>query len=78
MARYFFHLNGRFASEDEEGQEFPTPEAAVAEAHKVAQDLAHNRSQSEMAGWTLRVTDDTGVELAVLNVSNGTAIESSV
>ena len=66
MTRYFFDLNGKFVSKDIEGQEFPSAEAAVAEAHAVVRDLAHNRSASEMHGWTLRVTDDTGAEIAVV------------
>jgi hypothetical protein len=71
MARYFFHLTGTVAAEDEEGQEFPTPEAAAAEARQVAQELAHNRSASEARGWKLRVTDETGAEIAVLTIEDG-------
>jgi hypothetical protein len=70
MGRYFFHVTGAFASEDEEGQEFPTPEAAAAEARKVALELAHNRSEIEARGLQLRVVDDTGTEVAVVTVGD--------
>jgi hypothetical protein len=69
MTRYFFHhLTSTLATADDEGEEFATPEAAIAEAHKVTRELAHNRSAAETRGWTLRVTDDTGAEIAVLSV----------
>jgi hypothetical protein len=72
MTRYFFHhITNTLAAADEEGEEFATPEAAVAEARKIAQELAHNRSAAETRGWKLRVTDDTGAEIAVLTVENG-------
>ena len=72
MARYFFHhLTSTCASEDDEGEEFATSEAAVAEAHRITRELAHNRSASETRGWKLRVTDETGAEIAVLTVQNG-------
>ena len=71
MGRYFFHLIGAFTSEDEEGEEFPTPEAAVAEACKVVRELAHNRAESEARGMKLRVIDDTGAEVAVVTVFDG-------
>jgi hypothetical protein len=70
MTRYFFQLTAMVYSEDDEGQEFSTPQAAVAEAHEVARELAHNRSESEMHGWKLRVTDDTGAEIAVITFSD--------
>jgi|1186.fasta_scaffold574062_1 sensor histidine kinase regulating citrate/malate metabolism len=72
MPRYFFHhLTTTLAATDDEGEEFATPEAAVAEARKIAQELAQNRSAAETRGWTLRVTDDTGAEIAVLTAENG-------
>ena len=70
MTRYFFDLNGKFAAKDTEGQEFPSAEAAIAEAYEAVRELAHNRSESEMRGWTLRVTDDTGAEIAVVAFSD--------
>jgi hypothetical protein len=69
MRRYFFHLAGTFTSEDEEGQEFPGPEAAAAEARKVVLELAQNRSEAKARGWNVRVVDDTGSEVAVLAVA---------
>ena len=71
MDRYFFHLTGKFLREDNEGEEFPTPEAAVAEAKQVAQELAQNRAESETRDWTLRVTDSRGDEIAAVAVSDG-------
>jgi len=71
MNRYFFHLTGELPCEDTEGEEFPTPEAAVAEAKQVAQDLAQNRGESETRDWMLRVTDGRGDEIAVVAVCDG-------
>ena len=66
MTRYFFDLSGKFALKDTEGEAFPSAEAAIAEAWEVVREFARNRPESEMHGWTLRVTDDSGVEIAVL------------
>jgi Domain of unknown function (DUF6894) len=74
MVRYFFHLNAMTDSEEDEGQEFSTPDAAVAEAHEVARELAHNRSESEMRGWKLRVTDGTGAEVAIITFADGPTV----
>jgi hypothetical protein len=71
MNRYFFHLTGQYVCEDREGEEFPTPEAAIAEAQQVAEELSQNRAESETRGWTLRVTDTGGAEIAVVTVSDG-------
>lgn len=72
MTRYFFHhLTSTLAADDDEGEEFATPQAAVAEAHQITRELAHNRSASETRGWKLRVTDETGAEIAVLTIENG-------
>jgi hypothetical protein len=71
MGRYFFQFTGSFACEDTEGEEFPTPDAAVAAAEQVAQELAQNRAESETRGWTLRVTDTQGAEIAVVAVTDG-------
>jgi hypothetical protein len=70
MGRYFFHLTGAFALEDGDGEEFPTSEAAAAEARKVALELAHNRSESEARGLKLRVVDEWGTEVAVVPVAD--------
>jgi hypothetical protein len=70
MARYFFHLTGRVPVEDDEGEEFPTPEAAVAAAHQTARELAHNRSPCEPIGRDLRVTDETGAEIVRVVISD--------
>jgi hypothetical protein len=71
MARYFFHFTGTFDADDDEGEEFATQEAAVAEAHRITRELLHNRPESETRGWKLRVIDETGAEIAVLTVENG-------
>jgi hypothetical protein len=70
MTRYFFDLSGKFASKDTEGEEFPSAEAAAAEAREVAREFSHNRSEADMHGWRLRVTDETGAEIAVVAFSD--------
>jgi uncharacterized protein DUF6894 len=67
MGRYFFHVTGKFPVEDTEGEEFPTPEAAAEEARETAWELARNRSSVEIQG-TLRVTDETGLEIATFPI----------
>jgi hypothetical protein len=71
MALYFFHLSSDVASEDRVGEEFPSTEAAVAEAHKIVRELAQNQTESETVGWKLRVTDDSGADVAVLSIADG-------
>jgi hypothetical protein len=73
MARYFFHLTGRFAWDDSEGAEFPTPEAAVAEARQILCELARNRQENESRGWRLRLTNDAGTEIALVTTPDGLA-----
>jgi len=68
MGRYFFNLGGQLLS-DEEGEEFPTPEAAVAEAHQVARELARNHPASDPHS-TLRVTDERGEEIATIHLQD--------
>jgi len=70
MARYFFHLTGKFSAEDTEGEEFATPEAAVAAAKQSSREMAQNRNPSEPIGWVLRVADETGSEIASFTISD--------
>jgi hypothetical protein len=72
MGRYFFHLTGKFSVNDTEGEEFPTPEAAIAAAQESVGDLAMNRLESEPRGRVLRVTDETGAEIASFTISDST------
>jgi Domain of unknown function (DUF6894) len=69
MARYFFHFSGTRPVEDDEGEEFPTREAAIAAGSEVARDLGAHRHPSETIGWVLRVTDETGAEIASFPIS---------
>jgi hypothetical protein len=68
MGRYYFHLSGRSVS-DEEGEEFPSPEAAVAEANRVARELARNHPASDPHS-ILRVTNERGEEVATIHLQD--------
>ena len=70
MARYFFHLTGTFSAEDTEGEDFPTPEAAVAAAKQSSRGMAENGDASEPIGWVLRVADESGSEIASFTISD--------
>jgi len=51
MARFFFHLTGALPVEDDEGEEFSTPEDAIAAGKESARDIAKNRPVSEVVAW---------------------------
>ncbi len=57
MPRYFFHLEGSGAI-DEEGVELLSDEAAKNEAHLVARDLTRNRKSSWPAVHAIRVENE--------------------
>ena len=77
MARYFFNLTGRFVAEDTEGEEFPTPAEAVAAAKRSSLELAANAQPAEPIGWVLRVSDESGNEIASFTISDvGNALVS--
>jgi hypothetical protein len=50
MARYFFHLNGAFPIDDDEGEEFATRNEAVAAAERSARELAVHREPAHLHG----------------------------
>jgi hypothetical protein len=71
VPRFYFHLSeGVRPVKDDEGEEFPTPQDAVAAAEQSARDIAHNRPASELTGWILRVVDETGAEIASFTISD--------
>jgi hypothetical protein len=70
VARYFFHVTGLLAVEDDDGEEFSTPEEAVAAAEMSARDLALNREPAHLHGRRLRVTDEAGAEVASLKLED--------
>jgi hypothetical protein len=69
MARYFFHLSGGFPIEDDEGEEFPTPEEAIAAAQRSAREFALHREPAQLHGLALRVTDEAGEEIANIQLA---------
>jgi hypothetical protein len=70
MARYYFHLVGESTWQVCEPEEFPTDEAAAAYGRQVAHDMAANRRPSETRrSGVLRVTDQHGVEILALKLS---------
>jgi len=63
MPRYFFHLDGYSRITDDEGEEFPTPQAAEEHARIVAAELVRNAKPLEYVGRSVILTDDRAREL---------------
>jgi catechol-2,3-dioxygenase len=73
MARYYFHHIGASTWQVCEPEDFPTEEAAAAYGRQVAHDMAANRRPSEIRrSGVLRVTDQHGVEILALKLSEVT------
>jgi hypothetical protein len=68
MGQFFFHLDGRLPVQDDEGEEFSTPEDAIAAGKESARDIAKNRPAPELMNLVLRVTDETGAEIASFTI----------
>jgi hypothetical protein len=65
MPRFFFHLwEGQTEFHDEEGQNFGGIAEAVHHARRVAEELAQNKSASELKECLIVVTDATDAEVA--------------
>jgi hypothetical protein len=79
MARYYFQLVGASTWQVSDPEEFPDDEAAAAEGRQVARDMAANRLPSELLGSeVLRVTDQEGVEILALKLSEAFATDTDV
>ena len=63
MPIYFFHLSTVEILPDDEGEELPSREAAIALAKEVAHDLSANHEPSYVRGKAVVVTDEAGAEL---------------
>ncbi|MGA7026620.1 MAG: hypothetical protein WB036_28125, partial [Pseudolabrys sp.] len=61
--RYIFHLSTVEIHPDDEGEELPSREAAIALAKEVAHDLSANQQPSYFRGKAIVVTDEAGTEL---------------
>jgi hypothetical protein len=70
MARYFFHLDGAFPIDDDEGEEFSTRQEAIAAAKQSARELACHREPAHLHGQVLHVTDEAGEEIASLTLDH--------
>ena len=66
MPRYYFHITGRLEVEDDEGDELPNVELAMAQAVRIAHDLALDTD--DYRGCFVRMTDEEGNELARIPV----------
>ena len=74
MARYYFHLIDRSTWQVSDPEEFADDEAAASYGRQVARDLAANRRPSEMLrSGVLRVTDQDGVEILAVKLSEAFA-----
>ena len=79
MARYYFHLIGASTWQVSDAEEFPDDEAAAADGRQVARDMAANRRPSELGRrGILRVTDQDGVEILALQLSEAFAADTDV
>jgi len=63
MPRFFFHFQHSALLEDDEGEEFPTAEAAKAHARRVAWELAKNAGAGANLGKLVILSDDENREL---------------
>ena len=80
MARYYFHLTTARTWQVSDPEDFPDDQAAAAEGRQVARDMAANRCPSESFGPSgmLRVTDQEGVEILAVKLSEAFAGDSEV
>jgi hypothetical protein len=69
MALFFFHFTNGRTIRDEEGENFPSLEAAKAHAAKIAAELA---TEPESQGFAVSVTDEQGNELAYVTIGRST------
>jgi hypothetical protein len=65
MPRFFFHFTNGRTLRDEDGEDFPSLEAATAHAAKIAAELA---KEPESRGFAVSVTDAQGNELAYVTI----------
>ena len=71
MARYYFQLIGASTWQVSDPEDFPDDLDAAAEGRQVARDMAANRCSSEIGrSEVLRVTDQNGVEILALKLSD--------
>lgn len=71
MARYYFHLTGKSKWQVSDAEEFPDDAAAIANGRQVARDMVANRRPSELVrNGILRVTDQDGVEILAVRLSD--------
>jgi hypothetical protein len=56
--------------EDNEGDDFPNREEAIAAAQRSARELASHREPAQLHGQVLRVTDEVGEEIASLKLED--------
>ncbi len=78
MAQYYFHLIGASTWQVSDPEDFPDDEAAAADGRQVARDMAANRRPSEVNSELLRVTDQEGVEILALQLSEAFAAHTDV
>jgi hypothetical protein len=65
MARFFFHVKDGNTFKDEEGEDWPSLEAARAHAVVIASELLR---EGNYEGYAISVTDEQGNEVAYLPI----------
>jgi hypothetical protein len=69
VPRFYFHVENGGRITDPHGQEFTTEAAARRHAEQMAAGPAKNPLSD--ADWRVRVTDETGTEIATIQASEG-------
>jgi hypothetical protein len=72
MARFFFHLDGPNRIQDDEGEEFPTVDAAINHARSIAWELARNSNPSANIGICVALADEQQRELLTIPLIGAT------
>jgi Domain of unknown function (DUF6894) len=72
MSRYFFGVGeaAAEATDRDEGEEYPSLDEAKQSAAEIARELGRNRTESEVRGKYVRVTDESGHEVFRTAVTN--------
>ena len=65
MPRFFFHVLDGSAFKDEDGEELPSAESAMAHAARIAKELAQ---AGEYGGFAVKVLDEQGNEVAYVPI----------
>jgi hypothetical protein len=66
----FFNLSDGTLTEDERGGQLSTLDDAKEHARLVASEMGRNRDDDDIAGWSIKVMDETGSEVYSAPLTN--------